>query len=156
MDNKKERSKDLIELANDKENLVINDDDKYILKVAKYFIKYEDESKVAEELKDIIKFYDKKEVPRRITKEDIKSIIDFITKDSFEEYYRTKRRRQVEFDYAHLSLEDLIEEPSDLEIVERNENKEKEMQGIEKELEELKTIIKMINIILQNRLNNDI
>lgn len=156
MDNKKEKSKDLIELANYKENLVINDDDKYILKVAKYFIKYEDESKVAEELRDIIKFYDKKEVPRRTTKEDIKSIIDFITKDSFEEHYRTKRRRQVESDYAYLSLEDLIEEPSDLKIVERNENKEKEMQEIEKEFEELKTIIKMINIILQNRLNNDI
>jgi hypothetical protein len=67
MDNKKEKSKDLIELANYKENLVINDDDKYFLKVAKYFIKYEDESKVAEELRDIIKFYDKKEVPRRTT-----------------------------------------------------------------------------------------
>lgn len=156
MDNKKEKSKDLIELANYKENLVINDDDKYFLKVAKYFIKYEDESKVAEELRDIIKFYDKKEVPRRTTKEDIKLLIDRIIDDGFIEYYQTKRRLQVENEYMHLSLEDLIKEPSDLEIVERNENKEKEMQEIEKELEEFKTIIKMINIILENRLNNDI
>lgn len=138
------------EFINFKENLIVNDDDSTLLKIAKYFIIYELESKVIKKIKDIPVFFDNNGNYRVTSKEDIKNIINFMSEDSFLLFFEKRSKEKLIKDFKVTPCFDIFgdEIQEDEENRKKRETINKKSDQINKELKEFKTISKMLKFIL--------
>lgn len=141
-----------------KENLIVYDEDSPLLKVAKYFIRYELESEVIKRLKNTPIFIDDDGNYRETTKEDIKELIEFMSKEEFLLFFEKRKREELFDDYCgwalsgHIVCDDETEEKRKArERMERERNKR--LDKFKSELEEFQTIGKMLRFMLDCKKN---
>lgn len=135
-----------------KENLIVYDEDSPLLKVAKYFIRYELESEVIKKLKNTPIFLDEDGNYRKTTKEDIKKLIEYMATDTFLFRFSEKGRQKI---YEELPLTPYLyilegDKTEKIREEEERERKERELRfdKFNKEFEEFQTISKMLKFIL--------
>lgn len=140
------------EFINFKKNLTVNDDDSILLKIAKYFIIYELESEVIKKIKDIPVFLDNNGNYRVTSKEDIKNLIEFMSNDSFLLFFEEKNKKNIVKEFSLMPClnifddEETEEERKARDKLEQERNKK--LDKINKELKEFQTISKMLKFIL--------